>query len=123
MIAGKMDHPSVVDRMAERGPALEAAGRSPASDASASRSRRLGPPARAEQLEQVVRAADQQPFRLDFPETAKREAPEGLARLDLAEDRFRDRFPERVDRVARGGLQLGPHLSVITLIDVGIIAL
>src|SRR6202790_1333627 len=66
-------------------------------------------PAEAIQLENVVRRAYQRPFALYLLESPKQELPEATGLLDLANDRFDDRFARRIDRRAGLGVQLAGH--------------
>src|ERR1700688_3329546 len=66
-------------------------------------------PAEAIQLENVVRRAYQRPFALYLLESPQQELPEATGLLDLANDRFDDRFARRIDRRARLGVQLAGH--------------
>src|ERR1700692_2846693 len=66
-------------------------------------------PAEAIQLENVVRRAYQRPFALYLLESPQQELPEATGLLDLANDRFDDRFARRIDRRAGLGVQLAGH--------------
>src|SRR5690242_5843268 len=57
-----------------------------------------------------MRQADQSPFATYLGHPAQQEPAEAPRLLDLAEDRLDDRLPPRVDRTARGRLQLRAHL-------------
>ena len=64
----------------------------------------------SEDLQQIVRQADQAPFALHLSKPAKQELSEAAAVFDLAERRFDDRFATSIFRAAFLRPQLACHL-------------
>ena len=91
-------------------PTAHGPARGPVVPSGAFASRPAGHPSpEAEQLQQVVPGADQQPLPVHLRQTPQQELPESPALLDLAEHRFHRLHPEGVAFPAPFRSQLAPH--------------